>query len=230
MKIFIILCFSALVFPKALIASQYELQEEERIKYTSILVGYNVEEGCRFGTEEMLQDFKSSLKVIDKVFSMRGIDKKYLEELVIDAEKIWNLKKFSECGKVAKEVAATSFRTSWTWSSEMIKKTKKMTKKNSALREAAGRGEQIFGGIMLAQRCNSLEKLAYDDFEAKAKAIIGVVKKGLGQDKVNAMVKRAQLGIQHKDYADCGDKAETFISASKNFVDETYSILSAKTN
>ena len=102
--------------------------------------------------------------------------------------------------------------------------------KSAAFREAVVRGEQIFGGIMLAQKCNIFEKKEYGDFEVKAKAIIGAVKKGVGQEKVNVMVKQAQLGIRIETYSNCGEKAKQFVKASKQFVDKTYSILSVKEN
>lgn len=100
--------------------------------------------------------------------------------------------------------------------------------KISALREAVGRGEQIFGGIMLAQKCKTFKKAEYDRYEAKSKAIIALVKKAVGQEKVNLMVQRAQMGIAHEDYSNCGDKTDEFVNASNAYVERTYSILSSK--
>ena len=100
--------------------------------------------------------------------------------------------------------------------------------KRDAFREAIGRGEQIFGGIILAQKCKTFEQSEYNLFESKAKAIVNLIKKSVGQEKVNVMVQRAQVGAMTKPYSDCGNETEVFVRASKKFVDKTYSILSAE--
>lgn len=51
--------------------------------------------------------------------------------------------------------------------------------KRGAFREAVERGEQIFRGIILAQKCKIFEQSEYNLFESKAKAIVGVIKKVL---------------------------------------------------
>ena len=102
--------------------------------------------------------------------------------------------------------------------------------KQAALKEAAGHGEQIFGGIMLAQKCKIFEQDEYSAYELKARAIVDLLKKVLGQEKVNVMVQRAQVGIMTEPYTECGEESKTFINASKTFVENTYSILSDKGN
>ena len=104
--------------------------------------------------------------------------------------------------------------------------TQTQTEKVAALKEAAGRGEQIFGGIMLAQKCKILEQNEYNSYELKARSIVEVLKKVAGQEKVNVMVQRAQIGIMTEPYIECGEESKKFIMASKMFVEKTYSILS----
>ena len=108
--------------------------------------------------------------------------------------------------------------------------TQTQTEKVAALKEAAGRGEQIFGGIMLAQKCKILEQNEYNSYELKARSIVEVLKKVAGQEKVNVIVQRAQIGIMTEPYTECGEESKKFIMASKMFVEKTYSILSGKEN
>ena len=100
--------------------------------------------------------------------------------------------------------------------------------KVTALREAAARGEQIFGGIMLTQKCNILSDEEYAEFESKAKAIIQVIKQDIGQEKINIQVQRAKIGVASDPYDKCGDESKEFVLSSKMFVEKTYEILSKK--
>ena len=113
-------------------------------------------------------------------------------------------------------------------SAHSLAKSQDEEDKVRALNEATLHGELIFGGIMLAQKCVFLQPSEYDDYAAKSYAVVDLLKKVLGKDEVNNMVKRAQVDTLTPPYNECGEESKTFVSDSKIFVEYTYNVLSAK--
>ena len=100
--------------------------------------------------------------------------------------------------------------------------------KATALKEATLHGEEIFSGILLAQKCEFLDPSEYNSYAGKSYAIVGLLKKVLGKEEVNDMVKRAQVITLTAPFTECGKESKALVDGSKVFVNHTHKILSAK--